>query len=173
MSAMNTSKRHLNRFGEALCASKLTELAAIKAHFSEKLGIGPQEFDRLLGLLAADPSYFKLELVQTATKLAAAGYRRRNPENQCYVNGEPVYHVLISQDPDEQVYAGYVPVRWSDVKPGDEVYMDNYVHGRYQYASEKISGPYFIVSVHDRRFMRDGKVYIFREERLLKLDDGR
>lgn len=164
---MSNESALIRRFGETLAGCKETEISAVKRTVMDKMGIGGREFDRLLGLLVADPIYFKVELVQTATKLAANGYRKRLPARQCFVNGEPVYHLSVSEDPDERVYRGFVEVKWEDVKEGDEVYIDNYVHGRYS-ARNKIIGPYLVASVRDRKLLYRGRPLTFREERLLK-----
>lgn len=52
---------------------------------------------------------------------------------------------------DENYKAGKVSVSWDDVQPGDIVFIDNYEDGKFPRADPKISGPYVVKTVKDRR----------------------
>jgi len=44
----------------------------------------------------------------------------------------------------------YRSVKWADLKPGDQVYIDNYQGGRFPNAQPRISGPYYVHHVKGR-----------------------
>lgn len=51
----------------------------------------------------------------------------------------------------DPLYDGYQPVTWDDLRDEDVVYIDNYQHGRFPLADPKLSGPYRVFDVQDRR----------------------
>lgn len=174
----------LNRFGDQLAQLTANGLAfpnnvwEIKQEIAGRLHIKPEDFDlwleALIDLCTAGKSYFEIELQEETLPLKKLGYEKRTREKQCFVHEQPVYGLKIRAVPNENVYRGFRPVAWDQVRDSDDVYIDHFQNGARPQAREKISGPYRVISRSNRyiRSYATGRSFTYAQENLLKREEA-
>jgi hypothetical protein len=123
------------------------------------------EICRVLEEIVRNPGTMHIKLDGPQTPLEWKNWERRADRNKMFVDGKPVYWIEIGHD-NGRIYDHYEPVKWLDLEPGEEVWIDNVAAN--PQAPVPVTGPWIVVNYHKLFSIKNNSTISYQADNLVR-----
>ena len=124
-----------------------------------------REIERLLQQIADYPSTIRIKLEGPQNPVEWKNWERRAGRNKMFVEGKPVYWIEIGHD-NGRIYDHYEPVKWLDLEPGEEVWIDNVAAN--PQAPVPATGPWIVVDYHKLFSIKNNSTITYQVDNIVR-----